>query len=49
MGCREDGGEHGNPLQNSYLETRKDRATQLATVHKAIKSQAYSAHTHAHM
>ena len=33
------GGEHGNPLQCSYLENSMDRGTWQATAHRVSKSQ----------
>ena len=33
------GGEHGNPLQYSYLENSMDRGAWQATVHRVTKSQ----------
>ena len=35
------GGEHGNPLQYSYLENPMDRGTWRATVHRITKSQTW--------
>ena len=37
---RSPGGEHGNPLQLSCLESPADREAWWATVHGAAKSQA---------
>ena len=36
---RSPGGGHGNPLQDSYLETPIDRGACWATVHRVGKSQ----------
>ena len=36
---RSPGGEHGNPLQYSFLENLMDRGALRATVHKVAKSQ----------
>ena len=36
---RSPGGEHGNPLQYSYLENPVDTGAWWATVHRVIKSQ----------
>ena len=36
---RSPGGEHGNPLQYSCMETPMDRGTWLATVHGVAKSR----------
>ena len=33
------GGDHGNPLQYSCLESPMDRGAWLATVHRVTKSQ----------
>ena len=35
---RSPGGEHGNPLQYSYLENPMDRGASWATVHRVTKS-----------
>ena len=35
---RSPGGEHGNPLQDSYLENPMDRGAWSATVHGVTKS-----------
>ena len=44
---RSPGGEHGNPLQYSCMETPMDRGTWLATVHGVAKSRTWpSTHTH---
>ena len=36
---RSPGGEHGNPLQCSYLENSMDRGTWQAIAHRVVKSQ----------
>ena len=47
---RSPGGEHGNPLQYSYLENPMNRGAWWATVHRVAKSQIrlkrLSTHTH---
>ena len=35
---RSPGGEHGNPLQDSYLKNSMDRGAWWATVHRVAKS-----------
>ena len=44
------GGEHGNPLGESCLETPKDRGALQAIVHRIVKSQTQlkQLSTHAH-
>ena len=36
---RSPGGEHGNPLQYSYLENPVDTGAWCATVHRVVKIQ----------
>ena len=38
---RPDGGEHGSPLQCSYLENPMDRRAWQATVHRVARSQTW--------
>ena len=47
---RSPGGQHGNPLQYSYLKNPMDRGAWQATVHGVAKSQTQlkQLSTHAH-